>query len=282
MSSYRVNLSYGASIQYVGLSGCTHDCIAAIERILIYHNNIERISLFTLEGHHCLCIHLPGEDMVFVRDGFGSGYIGGGSSGLSYILSLFESRKIEIDEFEITANLFCNIVNARLDEKDVNTIGSLKPVRPRRWYDYIFDRHEEQSDSGKLWQNLGHYIPLSIIDSRIVDLALTFWEAPSDRLSKGYRRLEDIVRDKTGLLEDSSNLFSKSFLDKESALVWQGLRPGEQKGRAQLFIGLFMAHRNPRSHRELENMESFGEALSEFMLLNHLYRLESESTLRAK
>jgi hypothetical protein len=36
-----------------------------------------------------------------------------------------------------------------------------------------------------------------------------------------------------------------------------------------------MAHRNPRAHRDVTTHAT--EALSELMLLNHLYRLETEA-----
>ena len=44
-------------------------------------------------------------------------------------------------------------------------------------------------------------VPFAIVDGRLVDLALSFWEEPDHRLVTGYRRLEDIVRERTGLQE---------------------------------------------------------------------------------
>jgi hypothetical protein len=53
------------------------------------------------------------------------------------------------------------------------------------------------------------------------------------------------------------------------------LDEGEQGGRVNLFTGTYLAYRNPRAHRELE--EYANDQLNEFLLLNHLYLLEKES-----
>ena len=44
----------------------------------------------------------------------------------------------------------------------------------------------------------------------------------------------------------------------------------ERVGRANLFAAIYMAYRNPRAHQENPK----AELLEEFLLLNHLYRLE--------
>ena len=46
-------------------------------------------------------------------------------------------------------------------------------------------------------------------------------------------------------------------------------------GRANLFAGSFGAYRNRRAHKEMKGQDN--EVLSEFLLLNHLYRLEIEA-----
>jgi len=45
-----------------------------------------------------------------------------------------------------------------------------------------------------------------------------------------------------------------------------------------LFTGAFGAHRNPRAHKELTSQNE--ELLAEFLLLNHLYRLERDTVTR--
>jgi len=50
---------------------------------------------------------------------------------------------------------------------------------------------------------------------------------------------------------------------------------GLVKGRANPFKGAVMAHRNPLAHRKFKI--SAVSALSEFLLLNHLYKLEGQA-----
>jgi hypothetical protein len=118
-------------------------------------------------------------------------------------------------------------------------------------------------------------IPFAIIDARIIDLAISFWKDPDDKLLKGYRRLEDAIRKRTSLDEHGTKLFSQTFAGNNPKLTWDHIDDGERAGRANLFTGAYMAHRNPRAHRELES-DRDGQ-LAEFLLLNHLFRLEKEA-----
>jgi hypothetical protein len=58
-----------------------------------------------------------------------------------------------------------------------------------------------------------------------------------------------------------------------SQLGWE--RAGERTGRANLFVGAYLAYRNPRAHHEKKPDKR--EQLSEFLLLNHLYKLQREA-----
>jgi hypothetical protein len=58
-------------------------------------------------------------------------------------------------------------------------------------------------------------------------------------------------------------------------LSWGTDDPAEQVGMGNPFVSAFLAHRNPRAHRELDD-DSLSQ-LSEFLLLNHLYRLEERA-----
>jgi uncharacterized protein (TIGR02391 family) len=126
-------------------------------------------------------------------------------------------------------------------------------------------------------------------EQRLADLALDFHEAPDRVLLDGFRRLEDRIRDRTWLAEHGAKLFSQAFAGDDSRLVWnmpqnaRGSKPdpiekGEQAGRAQLFTGAYQAFRNPRAHRTLNH--SAAEALSEFLMLNQLFRFEAEAVER--
>ena len=118
-------------------------------------------------------------------------------------------------------------------------------------------------------------MPLALIDPRIRDLSVKFHAERDSCLLLGYRRLEDLVRGRTGLDEHGAKLFSQAFVGPNALLVWKGLDQSERNGRGGLFTSSFIAYRNPRAH--LEPNDDHRTALAEFLLLNHLFRLEAEA-----
>ena len=106
-------------------------------------------------------------------------------------------------------------------------------------------------------------------------MALSFWQNPNDKILTAYKRLEDVVRRRTGLKEHGTKLFSKAFSGEDAKLHWDDIDDGERVGRVNLPTGVYMAHRNPQAHSELTNHSR--ERLSEFLILNHLFRLEKTS-----
>jgi hypothetical protein len=100
------------------------------------------------------------------------------------------------------------------------------------------------------------------------------------RVKEAAKKLDaiELVRKRTGLDEHGSKLFSQAFLGNASVLCWKGLDVNEQTGRGNMFTAAYMAYRNPRAHREV-NDGTAGQ-LAEFLLLNHLYILEREATER--
>jgi hypothetical protein len=71
-----------------------------------------------------------------------------------------------------------------------------------------------------LRQGSASVVPFAIVDPSLMDLALTFWDAPSDRLLTAFRRLEDIVRKRTGLKDRAGKLFARAFLGEAALLRW--------------------------------------------------------------
>jgi len=261
-----------AGIEYHGIAGASHGCQDAVERLLQFGDKISRVRIISYENHHCLLLTKENGDVIAIKSGFASGYGGTGPSCFSYVLQLLDSNGAEIDECEVDEGVIERLDNSALTIRDLEDIEAARPIRPSRWHDYVDEVDFERARSGTLWQNFPPIIPFAVIDSRIADLALSFWANPDDRLLKGYRRLEDTVRERTGLDEHGTKLFSKAFSGPSPLLRWDGLDDGERAGRANLFTGAWMAHRNPRSHRQLKNHSD--ELLSELLLLNHLYRLE--------
>ena len=268
-----------AAIEYHGISGVTQECVEAVMRLIQFNDQITKARILTCSNEHCLLLTINVGDLVAIKSGFASGYGGKGPSGFSYVLQLLEAHGAKIDEYKVRRDMIYRLDSSCLTQSDLDKLELAPPIRPARWHDYIYEKDWDIEKKGQLWREFPHIIPLAIIDHRIVDLAKSFWQSPDERLLTGYRRLEDIVRNRTGLDEHGSKLFSRAFLGAEAKLVWKGLNNTEQAGRAGLFTSAYQAFRNPRAHRELEYDSQ--EALTEFLLLNHLYHLEQKSTERS-
>lgn len=272
-------------LQYLGLPGISRACLDGVMRLLQYGDRITNVNILSHGGMHCLLLKVNQGDLVAVRSGFGSGYQGEGPRTFAEVLLLLKTHGAKIEEIAVQQRILYRVDNSTLTKTDIETIENARPVRPIRWHDYIFDvygfdAYEPYKNHRVLWNAFPPVIPFAIIDSRIIDLAINFWEKPDERLLTAYRRLEDIVRTRIGSLEHGQKLFSQAFAGPDSKLMWSDLNGAVQNGRANLFTGAFMAYRNPRAHREL--LESPTQQLTEFLLLNNLYSLECSAEPRAQ
>jgi hypothetical protein len=261
-----------AGIQYCGIPGASRDCQDSVVRLLQFGDKITRARILSCSNRHCLLLTVNTGDLIAIKSGFSSGYGGEGPRRFSYVLELMNTHDVEIDECEVDETLVERLDRSSLMTSDIEKLDKRKPILPSRWYDYVLEKHYDRARSGTLWDEFPRVIPFAIIDSRISDLAISFWEAPDDRLLKAYRRLEDIVRERTGINEHGAKLFSQAFSGSTPILRWKDIDDGERTGRVNIFTGAYMAHRNPRAHRELKSHS--GEQLAEFLILNHLYLLE--------
>lgn len=264
-----------AGIQYVGLPGISEACAQAIQRMLQYNDHIVSARVLTSDHDHCLLLVVGEYDKVAVKSGFASGYGGEGPRALARVLQLLLDHGVDIEEVEVEQAVLDRLDASGLTAKDLETIDAAEPVRPMRIYDYIYDAMGSVKSLGIHWSRFPAVLPFSIIDKRIADLALRFLEEPNDTLLQGFRRLEDTVRQRSDSQEHGAKLFSQAFQGDEAKLIWQGALPSEVVGRVNLFTGAYMAHRNPRAHREMQ--EDMTALLSEFLLLNHLFRLEANA-----
>lgn len=265
-----------AGIEYAGISGSTVDCQQAVLRLIQFGTRIQRAAILSASNDHCLLLTTNEGDPIAIKSGFASGYGGGGPHGFSYVLQTLESHGVEIEEYEVDAEFLDRLDRSALSNRDLELLEGATPRRPTRWHDYINEKHFEQSRNGTLWRDgFPPVIAFAIIDPRIMDLALVFWENPDNCLLAGYRRLEDIVRERTGIAHHGTKLFSQAFNPDGGTLTWKDTDNGERTGRMQLFTGTYAAHRNPRAHREPKDRTA--ALLSEFLLLNHLYALERDS-----
>jgi hypothetical protein len=265
-------------LEYHGVPGGSHDCQDAVMRLLQFGDRIVRVRILTHANHHGLLLTKEVGDRVAIPSGFASGYGGAGPDCFSVALQLLDTHGAVIDECELEEALLERLDRSGLTMADVERIDAARPVRPSRWPDYVMERHVEAARKGTLWDEFPPVIPFAIIDSRLIDLARSFWDDPDHKLLKGYRRLEDIIRERTGLTEHGSRLLSKAFVGDTARLQWAGMDSGEKAGRGNLFSGAYGAHRNPRAHRELKSEHA--EQLREFLLLNHLYHLEKEAEVQ--
>lgn len=264
-----------AGIQYAGEPGVSKECQDAVMRLLQFGDRITQARILTCSGGHCFLLTVNAGDLVAVKSGFGSGYRGEGAHAFSYVLELLDAYNVQIEEYKVDPDVITRLDSSALTVSDIDRLNTIRPVRPARWHDYIFREYWELKDRGMLWKEFHPVIPLAIIDGRITDLAISFWDGPDDKLLIGYRRLEDIVRNRTGIEEHGAKLFSQAFIVENSKLGWKNVRGGERSGRGSLFTGAYSAYRNPRAHRELDDDNH--KQIVEFLLLNQLYLLEKES-----
>jgi len=265
-------------IQYVGVSGISIDCRDAVLRFIQYGDTIDRAWILSCDNFHSLILLINGHRNIAVKSGFASGYNGEGPRTFSFVLQTLSTHGSEIEEYVVNKAIMERLDRSALRKSDVDKLNEAKPVRPTRWHDYVFEQHWRTTEGDTVWSAFPHVIPFSIIDARIADLAIRFWEGPDEALLAGYRRLEGIVRSRCQIEHHGAKLFSEAFKVDKGALLWSGLSQNEHTGRTALFTGAFMAYRNPRAHKEKK--ESAQEHLSEFLLLNMLFRLERSAKLR--
>lgn len=265
-----------AGIEYVGIAGISKDCQDAVLRFIQFGTRITDVRILSAKSRHCLLLTLEGGDQVAVKAGFATGYGGEGPRRFSYVLQVLDIHGAEIIEHDVPRSLLDKIDDSALTKSDLKRLGKMRHVLPSRWYDYVSERDFERAREGTLWrEEFPAVIPFAIIDARIMDLARDFWNTPDNSLLVGYRRLEDIVRERTATKHHGAKLFSQAFDPEHGTLTWEHVDAGERAGRMQLFVGTYGAHRNLRAHKEVKTRS--GELLAEFLLLNHLYCLERDA-----
>lgn len=264
-----------AAIEYHGRSGITQPCVEAIARLIHFGHTINEAKLLSHKdahgGLHGFLLKIDDVDIVAIKAGFSSGYSGEGPRGLSTALHLLYEFGSEIHEYIVTREFIERMDASCLSHDDLLFLEKSDWIRPQRWVDYMYTETNLRRDFRPV-------IPFHILDPRLLDLAKELPLNPDAAITIAFRRLEDIVRERSGIYESGSRLFAKAFQAKDSVLWWEDLDESEKVGKANLFIGVFNAFRNPRSHREFQS--SPGEALREFMLINELYLIEERATLR--
>lgn len=266
-----------AVVQYHGEASTTRSCLKAIVRLIQGEQSIAEARLLTSGNFHAFLLRLHEGEKIVIKAGFSSGYGGEGPAGLATALQLMRRHGVEIEEVVVPIAMLERVGVNALTESDMAYIVEAKPLRPVRWYDYIFDAQSYgRATDASLSLNYSCVVPLRIVDPRIVDLALKLDQDADAALMTGYRRLERIVADRCGLTgATSQKIFSVAFQGAAPMLSWTGLESGEATGRAQLFTGCYMAFRNRRAHKVIDQSQT--DFVREFLLLNELFLLEAEA-----
>lgn len=269
-----------AGIQYLGDSGITQECKKAVINIIHAGEKIHEVKILTFEEPyskaHALLLTLEYNIQIVIKGGFASGYNGEGSKGYAFVLNLLALYTDNIDEYIVPHRVFERISSSSLTVRDLEYINSIRKVRPARWHDSAYLYKERELNP---FSEFPPTIPMALLDKRLIKLALEFETNPDNAIMSGYRKIEDIVRERTGLSNESSTkLFAKAFQGDNSVLYWENLDPSESKGRASLFANIFMAYRNNRAHQEPKH--NLSDDIREFMLINQLFILESKAVVR--
>tara|TARA_R110000787_G_C13431900_1_gene445655 strand:+ start:267 stop:1097 length:831 start_codon:yes stop_codon:yes gene_type:complete len=269
-----------AGIQYLGESSITQTCKKAVIQLIYSGENIQDVKILTFEDTyskaHALLLTIEYDIQIIIKGGFASGYNGEGPKGYACVLNLLRQYTDNINEYIIPKSIFERISSSSLTVKDLEYIDNIERVRPARWYDsaYLYKECEHN-----VFSEFPLTIPMALLDTRLIELALNFNTSPDNAIMSAYRKIETIVRERTGLEHESSTkLFAKAFQGDDSVLYWENLDSGESKGRASLFASVFMAYRNNRAHQEPRH--NLSDDIREFMLINQLFILESESVVR--
>jgi len=278
---------HGTFVEYHGSPGATEPCVEAIERLLHSRREIAVCTVLTCRAstnpEHALMLVDALGDRAVVKSGFTSGYGGAGPKGLSATLALLDWHGVWLEEVDVPAGLLSRLDASALTVADMEWLDAAARVRPARLWDYVFDSDDIRSGTGNPWRFRPLTVPLGIMDDRLASVARDFWSDPDGALFRAHRQLEDAVREKAGITGDegvagAARIFAAAF-NRGGRLHWPGVPEAEQVGRAGLFVGTVAAYRNPRAHRAPPH--DADQALRELLLLNHLFRLESEALARA-
>ena len=268
-----------AGFQYRGEDGNSASCLEAVWELLQTRQPISGVQILTCQGFHGLLIRVETGARIAIKSGFASGYGGEGPRTFATVLQLLRGHKIEIEERIVTSAIMERLARSALTEKDIDKIAATNIVRGMRWLDYIDAYKLLDVPTSSLWARFEPVIPLAVVDERLADLALRFYEDPGETVFKGFRRLEQCVADRLGTKDIGAKLFNKAFEGPDSFLRWPSVHGGVANGRLLLFKGAYAVYRNPRAHAEFRDDPA--EATRAFVLLNELFALERAAVKRA-
>ena len=277
-----------AGIQYYGLAGVTSGCLDGIVKLIHFGDAIREAKLLSHidaggTGTHAFILLINEGDMVAIKSGFSSGYDGTGPTGLGTALQLLLRHADDVKEYRVSRKMIERLDQSCLLQDDIERLQGTTPVRPERFTDYVYQAQKDIPMKGYDDARLSHRFPASVpfglLDARLMDIAIGFFDDPDARLLQAFRRLESLVRQRTEIKGKSGNrLFSEAFQGDGSILYWADEDKNEHSAKAGMFTAIFGAYRNPRAHQEGSSGKF--EYLKELLLVNELYLLEAKSIRR--
>ncbi|MBN8840937.1 MAG: hypothetical protein J0I25_12125 [Sphingomonadales bacterium] len=260
-----------------------------MERLIQGTRELRTAKILTKPGKdssgHALFLTDSRGDEIIIKGGFASGYGGSGPKGFSATLRLLDWHGVELSEIEIDATLMERLNASALTIADLENIREARPVRPHRYWDYVFDQEDRPQLEGNPWQYREPISPFALLDERLAPHVRRFWDDPDAVLMKGHRALEHAVRLKADMSKEEATdgpaaVYRYAFGGNAPRLSWEGVTKSEHAGRMNLFMGVLTAYRHVRAHRDEKSHRD--ALLSELLLLNHLFRLEATAKLTAK
>ena len=271
----------GEDFQYHGSPRTTQSCLDALMRQITEPDHIDLAVLLTCGHDHAFYLATQDPTPVLIKSGFTSGYPGEGPAGLAIALHLLLRHRIEVEEVIITPAMMARLNNSKLTARDMSKLREDRRVLPTRIYDYMNDGLRGRGrPTDQMRRQNPLVVPWAILDDRLVDFALEFDQEPDMTVLKAFRRLEALVKERCEMSAESHGVkvFQQAFRGAGAILEWKGLPFAEAEGRAKLFEGAYSAFRNARAHRD-EAVDKV-RAYREFLLINELFLLESETTER--
>lgn len=277
-------------IEYAGSSGSPQCCLRAIVRFVHFGDEITEVKVLSSKkkvlsptSEHCFLFLVNG-NYVAIKSGFRSGYMGVGPRGLINAIKILKNyNNVEIFNCDVSYEIIKRIDESCLLNSDIEYIQNRKSnftplLRSKLGNWLLSENYYDDTHIQEIKEIFPTTIAFSLIDERIMDLALNYKNNPDESIGTGYKRLEELVRKRTGLKEIGIKLFNKAFVEKDCKLTWDNpddSHVNENQGKALFFKSIFMAYRNPRMHKEIELDDA--DLLREFMLMNQLFVLEGES-----
>lgn len=270
-----------AFISYIGTTGIPIACTDAIIDLLGRGKRVEKIKLLSSpkdkygNASHGFMITFEVLGWFIVLPGYASGYSGSGPNHLSQVLSILRRYGFIFPEINLDSHQFRRLVSGSLTDEDIGYIYD----HPKRYCgdvnEYIYPEHLNDAEKWSLLEKYDSRLPLPILHPELQKYAIAVFDNPEATLREIYTKLEQRIK-KLADIESFETKYIEIAIGPKKGKLKLSLTDdyGQQDGFKFLIKGLTQLHRNQLMH----NPESLfhhkqHNIISEFLLLNHVYRL---------